>query len=92
MESLQTYITVYLILINITGFLITGLDKYWAIHKKWRMAEKRFMLLAVLGGGLGVYIGCRIFHHKTRHQKFMIGIPAICIIETAVILFLAGKF
>ena len=75
MDNFIIYFTVYFILINITGFIIAGLDKYWAIRKKWRMAEKRFLLLAVMGGGLGVFTGCLIFNHKIRNRKFMIGIP-----------------
>lgn len=88
MTNFNIYIAIYFILINITGFIITGLDKYWAIHKKWRVAEKRFLLLAVLGGGFGVYIGCLIFNHKTRNRKFMKIIPVIFIIEVAAILLL----
>ncbi|NLM10119.1 MAG: DUF1294 domain-containing protein [Clostridiaceae bacterium] len=92
MDNFIIYFTVYFILINITGFIIAGLDKYWAIRKKWRMAEKRFLLLAVMGGGLGVFTGCLIFNHKIRNRKFMIGIPAICITEAVVILLLIGKY
>jgi len=91
MDDLKTYIAFYLLLINITGFIITGLDKYWAIHDKWIMAEKRFLLLAVIGGGPGVYIGCLVFHHKTRHLKFMIGIPSISIAEAVIILLLLNR-
>ncbi|WP_252891513.1 DUF1294 domain-containing protein [Thermoclostridium stercorarium] len=62
------------------------MDKYKAVHKKWRISENSFMLLAALGGGLGVYMGCLVFNHKVRSIKFMIGIPAIFIAETAILL------
>lgn len=82
------FITTYIVMINITGFVTAGIDKYRAIHKKWRIAEKRFFILTVFGGGPGVYTGCLVFNHKIRDLKFMTGIPAICIIEAAIILLL----
>lgn len=92
MENLKSYIVIYLTAINIIGFIITGIDKYLAIHKKWRVAERRFLSLAVFGGGLGVYIGCLAFKHKTQHRKFMIGIPAICIAEAVIVLLIMVNF
>lgn len=83
-ENLNNWFTVYIILINIVGLIITGFDKYRAIHKKWRVPERRFFVIAILGGGLGVYSGCLVFNHKTQKRKFMIGIPVICIIEAAI--------
>lgn len=75
---------IWSVLTNIIGFIMSGLDKYWAIHKKWRVAEKRFILLALLGGGLGVFGGCVVFNHKIRNRTFMIGIPAVFVAETAI--------
>jgi uncharacterized membrane protein YsdA (DUF1294 family) len=79
-------------LVNAAGFIAAGLDKYRAIHKKWRIAEKTFLLLAVSGGGPGVYAGCLVFNHKTQNPKFMAGIPVICIIEAAVMMLLYVYF
>ena len=36
---------------------------------------------AVLGGSLGALIGMRFFHHKTKHWYFVIGIPAILVLQ-----------
>lgn len=71
----------YLIIINLIAFLAFGIDKYKAIHKKWRIPERDLFLLALLGGSLGALCGMFLFHHKTRKTAFRIGIPLILIIE-----------
>ncbi len=67
----------YVCLINATGFLLMGLDKWKAKHKKWRIAEKTFFLVSILGGSLGTWAGMYVFRHKTRHWYFVIGMPLI---------------
>ena len=34
-----------------------------------------------IGGSVAMYISMRIFHHKTKHKRFMIGIPVIIILQ-----------
>ena len=70
-----------LLFVNIAGFLAFGIDKYKAIHNKWRIRESMLMLFALLGGGPGCLLGMYLFHHKTRHRKFTIGIPVILTID-----------
>jgi len=92
MNNLYILITTWLITINIIGFVAAGTDKYRAVHKKWRTAERTFFAFALLGGGIGVYAGCLVFNHKTRNMKFMIGIPARCIAEAVIALLFIGKY
>ena len=68
---------VWLIIINLTAFIVMGVDKYKAKHKKWRIPEKRLFLIAGIGGSFGGIIGMYVFHHKTLHKKFAFGFPAI---------------
>lgn len=77
-----------LAVINITGFIITGLDKYRAKKKMWRIRESTFFLLSLLGGCPGVYIGLLLFRHKTRHWYFMLGIPAIFAVQLLAVFYL----
>lgn len=71
------YIAAYLLAVNMIGMVLTWLDKEKAIHHEWRIPEKRFMTLAAVGAGPGIYVGCKTFHHKTKRAKFMVGIPII---------------
>ena len=75
----------WLLLINLLGFLLMGVDKYKAKHERWRIKEKTLFLVSALGGSLGVWLGMTVFHHKTLHKKFTLGVPAIFIAETALL-------
>jgi len=65
------------------------IDKKKAREHKWRIPEGRLFLLAALFGSIGVLAGMRVFRHKTKHMKFIIGIPCIIIIQILVIYFAA---
>lgn len=65
-----------------------GVDKYKAKKRLWRIPEKMFFIVAVLGGALGVYAGMLFFRHKTKHWYFMLGVPSILLAEVIITLFL----
>ncbi len=81
-------LTFYLILINVTAFLLMGYDKRNAKKGKWRVPESRIFLAAAIGGSVGVWLGMQQFHHKTLHKKFKYGIPAIFLAQIFLIIFL----
>lgn len=66
----------YLLGINLAAFLAYGWDKRKARRHQWRIPEHTLLALAFLGGALGAALGMRVFHHKTRKNKFRIGVPA----------------
>ena len=72
---------IYLIIINVITFFIYGLDKYKAKNDRWRIPEKTLIGAAVIGGSIGAWAGMRVFHHKTRHPKFYIGVPVIFVLQ-----------
>lgn len=72
---------VYLIFINILALALTVSDKRRAIKHKQRISEFTLMLVALLGGSVTMYITMLIIRHKTRHLKFMLGIPVIILIQ-----------
>lgn len=82
----------YLILINIITFIAFGLDKQRARRNKWRISEAALLMLAVLGGSLGAEIGMYGFHHKTRHPRFFLGVPAILLLQICLIFFIRLYF
>ena len=75
---------VWLFLINILSFVAFGIDKRRAQKHRWRLPEAFLLLLSVLGGALGAWLGMKTFHHKTRHPKFYIGLPLIFWIELVI--------
>ena len=76
-------IIIYLILINITGFAVMGIDKWKARKQAWRIPEKTLFLISILGGSIGSIAGMYTFHHKTKHWYFVIGMPFILIVQVA---------
>ena len=71
----------YLIAVNVLAFVLMGIDKRRAKQNAWRIPEKTLFLPAILGGALGGVAGMRLFHHKTRHWYFVIGMPVILILQ-----------
>lgn len=74
-------VIIYLILINLAAFVLMGLDKRKAKKNLWRIPEKTLFLSAILGGSAGAIAGMYVFHHKTRHWYFVIGMPLILVIQ-----------
>lgn len=77
MKALQ----IYILLVNIVAFLIMGIDKHRAQRNKWRISESSIFAVGIIGGGLGILLGMRFFHHKTKHLKFTLGIPVEVILN-----------
>ena len=88
MNTLHSYLTYYLLAINAVAFIIYGIDKYKAKKAKWRISEATLLLLAILGGSIGAWMGMKVWHHKTMHKKFKYGIPAILLIQIALMVYL----
>ena len=78
--TMQNFI-IYLIVINIIGFLIMFIDKRKAEKGKWRIPEKTLFIITALGGGIGTIAGMYTFRHKTQKPEFTIGLPFITILE-----------
>ena len=83
-----SYIILYLAVINLTGFLMMGIDKRKARKRAWRIPEATLFVIALVGGSLGTTIGMHVFHHKTRHWYFLYGMPAILLLQIAVVVIL----
>ena len=75
------------LLINLLVFILYGVDKRRARKQQWRIPEKTLFLMAVLGGGLGTTLGMHWFRHKTKHWYFKYGMPAILLLEAAVLIY-----
>ena len=76
----------YLIIINMFTFFLYGFDKYKARKGAWRIPESRLLFFAAIGGSAGALIGMFVWHHKTKHVKFYIGVPLIMGIQILLIL------
>ncbi len=87
MNSLSL-ITVYLIVINLIGFALMGIDKRRAVKNAFRVPEATLFAIAFAGGCIGVILGMLLFRHKTRHLYFKIGLPVILFLQVVLLVFL----
>ena len=75
----------FLVGINILAFIVYGIDKWRAAHGRWRIHEATLLGLAVIGGSIGALLGMKVWHHKTKHKKFVFGLPAILLIQLIIL-------
>ena len=73
------YLSIYLAIINALGLLLMLIDKQRARKQAWRIPERILMTVAAIVGSLGTLIGMHLFRHKTKHLKFMLGVPALLV-------------
>ncbi len=76
---------IYLIFMNLIGFGLMGVDKQRARRRDWRIPEKVLFGAALLGGSVGAWAGMYLFHHKTRHWYFVVGMPLILAVQAALV-------
>ena len=74
-------LVIYFFIINLFAIFLMKYDKVKAINNQYRVSEKTLFLLALILGGIGIYIGMYLFRHKTKHVKFTVGIPLIIILN-----------
>lgn len=87
--SLWPLAAAYLLAMNVATFAVYGLDKRFAKtpgHR--RVRERTLLLLAALGGSLGALAAMRVFRHKTKHKKFVFGVPALLVLQLALAAYL----
>ncbi len=75
----------YLLVVNIIGFILCILDKYFAIKNKYRISEKLLILISLIGGVFGFVLGMHLIRHKTKKKVFNIPIYIILIIWIVII-------
>ncbi len=75
------YILIYLAIVNLIGAILVASDKSRARRKQWRISEKMLFIVAIIGGSIGVYLTMKAVRHKTKHKRFMIGLPIIIILQ-----------
>lgn len=85
---------IYLIAINVIGFIIMFVDKQKAKKGGWRIKEITIFVITLLGGGVGTIAGMYTFRHKTKKLKFTLGLPVVLIMQIALCIYfvMKGKF
>ena len=85
MPFFSDLLAIYFVAVLIVAAIMTLADKFFAKKGMWRIPEATLMLVGFLGGALSMYITMRTIRHKTKHIQFMVGIPAIAVIQIAAV-------
>ena len=78
----------YLAIISVISIIVCIWDKKISKKNKveLRIPEAVLLLLSALGGSVAMFITMLLMRHKTKHVKFMLGIPLIIILQIAIAL------
>ncbi len=85
---MKTFLIIYIIAVNLVSFALMGIDKRRAVRHRWRIPERTLLLFALLFGSIGALTGMYVFHHKTKHLIFKIGIPCMLLVQLFLLCFL----
>jgi len=79
-------------LISIAASIAAIVDKVRAERHEWRIPENSLLLLAAFGGAPAMLLTMLIIRHKTRHRKFMAGLPIIILYQIVILLWCDFRF
>jgi len=90
---MPSWIILWLVLIamNIISFCAFGIDKARARKGGWRITERDLLLLALLGGTGGAYLGRWYFRHKTRKASFSMRLHLTALVQLAFLIWFATR-
>ena len=87
----MNYLFCYLLLINAASFGFMLADKLKARRNSWRIPEKVLLALSALGGSLGGILAMHLFRHKTRHLRFLLGLPLLLALHIITLILLIPR-
>ena len=88
---MRYFIFYYILAINLVTLIVYGIDKFKAKNDLWRISEFALFALAIAGGSMGALGAMYIFNHKTKHKKFIIGIPLILLVQIVITVLLVRR-
>ena len=80
-----------ILILNVVTFFVYGIDKFKAKKSLWRIPESTLLILAAVGGSVGAYLGMKVWHHKTLHKKFSLGVPAILLLHLVLLAYIMSS-
>jgi len=88
----EKIILIYLAAVSLWSIIVTVHDKRAAKKGRRRVPERTLMLLSLAGGSVFMYVTMQLIRHKTRHAKFMIGIPVMIVLQLFAVIAIAKCF
>ncbi len=67
--------------VSVVAVVTTVYDKWAAQHDRRRIAERTLFSIAIAGGATAMYVTMQVIRHKTKHKRFMIGLPLVFVLQ-----------
>ena len=77
---------------SLAAVVLTVSDKSRARRHAWRVPEAALFTVAALGGSAAMLLVMLLIRHKTKHPKFMLGLPLILCLQIPLILWILRRF
>ena len=85
MTGVSPIVFIALAAMNALTFALYGIDKSRARRGAWRIRESTLLGTAACFGALGALLGVYVFHHKTKHRAFALGVPALLLVQAVLL-------
>lgn len=86
-EIVIACLIIYLLLISVVAFVITIVDKSRARRNMRRISESALLTVSAIGGSVAMYLTMQAIRHKTKHVKFMLGLPIIILFQIVAVVY-----
>lgn len=84
--SFSVIYSCYLLFVCFIGWFQMLRDKYRAKHHHWRISERSLIIIALLGGAGGIWLGMHTAHHKTKKPLFYITVPCLFLFQVMMLI------
>lgn len=85
MTGVSPIVFIALAAMNALTFALYGIDKSRARRGAWRIRESTLLGTAACFGALGALLVMYVFHHKTKHRAFALGVPALLLVQAVLL-------
>lgn len=84
-KELLPLIAVWFAAVSGLAVILTVHDKRAARRGAWRVPERTLLLVCAFGGSAAMLATMHVVRHKTKHAKFMVGIPVMIAVQAALV-------
>lgn len=91
-EEALLFILLWLAAVSGLAVVLVVRDKRVARGGSRRVSERTLWLVCALGGSAAMLAAMRAVRHKTKHARFMVGIPVLIALQTAAGVFVWWRF
>lgn len=77
----------YFLAVSVVTFIAYGIDKLKAKRAWRRIPESTLLMLALMGGSAGAWVGMNVWRHKTLHKKFRYSVPVFLLLHIGLLFF-----